>query len=291
MCAIPVGLAIVPVVIVGLNSHGLGKDMWGVPQPDLETFGLFFLITVFLYIILMCLIKLTLCFFYLNIFSGKSIRNLLWATVAFHVLTSVIFIMLNLIAFDPISTYWKRYDWTEERSFQQRCSFIAPGYANAVTSVVSDFWLLAIPLSQVQKLKLHWKKKVGVSFMFLTGACVTVISLLRLKSVHHYENSTNPTWYEWDLAMWSTLEITIGLTCTSLPTVRLILVHFAPRFFGSTRQLSSCSRCLDLQAFSRSSASTNRTASLLWPYAADDGSPSFAKTFDAPTRQPSNVRI
>ena len=38
-----------------------------------------------------------------------------------------------------------------------------------MVSVVIDVWMIAIPLSQIRKLELHWKKKVGAAIMFLTG--------------------------------------------------------------------------------------------------------------------------
>jgi hypothetical protein len=30
-------------------------------------------------------------------------------------------------------------------------------------------WMIGIPLSQIKKLELHWKKKIGAAIMFLTG--------------------------------------------------------------------------------------------------------------------------
>lgn len=46
----------------------------------------------------------------------------------------------------------------------------ASGWANAAITLASDIWLLAIPLSQIRKLRLDWKKKAGATLMFLTGA-------------------------------------------------------------------------------------------------------------------------
>ncbi|KAK3177409.1 hypothetical protein K4F52_009818 [Lecanicillium sp. MT-2017a] len=43
------------------------------------------------------------------------------------------------------------------------------GWINGVVSVVIDVWMIGIPLSQIRKLELHWKKKIGAAIMFLTG--------------------------------------------------------------------------------------------------------------------------
>jgi hypothetical protein len=43
------------------------------------------------------------------------------------------------------------------------------GWANAATSIALDIWMIGLPMSQVLKLNLHWKKKVGVGMMFSVG--------------------------------------------------------------------------------------------------------------------------
>lgn len=53
-----------------------------------------------------------------------------------------------------------------------------------------------------------------------------------------YYNSTNPTWDEWIVTWWSSVEICTGFICTSLPTMRLILIRMWPRTFGSDRSNS-----------------------------------------------------
>lgn len=62
---------------------------------------------------------------------------------------------------------------------------------------------------------------------------VTVVSFLRLASVRHYASTSNPTWDQWDIVWWSTIEVEVGLICTCLPAMRLILVRLAPQVFGA----------------------------------------------------------
>jgi hypothetical protein len=45
----------------------------------------------------------------------------------------------------------------------------ALGFANAGISILLDIWMLCLPLTQLLKLSLHWKKKVGVAMMFSVG--------------------------------------------------------------------------------------------------------------------------
>lgn len=62
---------------------------------------------------------------------------------------------------------------------------------------------------------------------------VTVVSILRLQSLLHFANSNNPTWDQWFVAFWSIIEVNVGMICTCLPTLRLILVRLCPNIFGT----------------------------------------------------------
>lgn len=41
--------------------------------------------------------------------------------------------------------------------------------SHAITSIVIDLWMLAIPLSQMINIQLSWSKKAGVILMFCLG--------------------------------------------------------------------------------------------------------------------------
>lgn len=94
--------------------------------------------------------------------------------------------------------------------------------------------MLAIPLSQLSALNLHWKKKVGAAIMFIVGAFVTIISVVRLWSLVDFRATQNASWDYWNAAIWSTVEIAIGIICACMPAIRFILVRIFPNIFGTT---------------------------------------------------------
>jgi len=52
----------------------------------------------------------------------------------------------------------------------QRCLNInAVIWANAGISIALDIWILHLPIQELLHLKLHWKRKIGVSMMFGVG--------------------------------------------------------------------------------------------------------------------------
>lgn len=62
---------------------------------------------------------------------------------------------------------------------------------------------------------------------------MTVVSILRLQSLLHFSNSLNPTWDQWDVANWSTVEMNVGIICLCMPALRQLLVRFFPRMLGT----------------------------------------------------------
>ncbi|KAJ3490256.1 hypothetical protein NLG97_g5820 [Lecanicillium saksenae] len=234
--SIALGLPCTVINGVGLTRHGLGKDVWTLTPETIETFERFFYVQQILYLFLVATIKLSLLFFYLSIFPGARARAVLWLTVAFTGVFGLTFILLSVFQCTPIEFYWLRYI----QPVDGHCTRVnLLGWLHGGVSVAIDIWMIGIPLSQIRKLELHWKKKVGATIMFLTGTFVTIVSALRLKSLIYFANSINPTWDEWPVALWSTIEINVGLMCACFPTLRLILVRMWPRVFGSTVRSAS----------------------------------------------------
>lgn len=139
--------------------------------------------------------------------------------------------MTVLLQCRPIS-----YNWTNWRGEGggQCVNISAVAWANAAVSIALDLFMLAVPLSQLRALKLHWKKKIGVALMFIVGTFVTIVSIIRLASLVEFRESTNLTWDYWAVSLWSTVEITVGIICACMPSMRLILVRVAPKIFDAT---------------------------------------------------------
>lgn len=110
--------------------------------------------------------KLSLLLFYLRIFPSQLMRRLLWGTIIFDVMFGAAFVVTAITQCIPTSYFWTMWDHEHEG----HCINInAVGWANAAISIALDFWMLALPLSQIKSLRLHWKKKLAVALMFVVG--------------------------------------------------------------------------------------------------------------------------
>ncbi|KAK2595336.1 hypothetical protein QQS21_006936 [Conoideocrella luteorostrata] len=222
----------VPATVInryGLPPNGIGRDVWTLTHEQITNFGKFFYVMEIIYFTQVGLLKLALLFFYMRIFSstGPTVHKMLLVTAVFTALFCFASVVAAMFQCRPMNYFWTKWAKEDEGSC---LSINAIAWSNAATSIALDLWMLAIPVSQIKKLRLSWKKKLGASIMFSTGTFVTVVSILRLHLLVRFgSDSQNPTWENFDITCWSTVEMNIGIICICLPSLRLMVIRTFPR--------------------------------------------------------------
>ncbi|PMD42414.1 hypothetical protein L207DRAFT_632186 [Hyaloscypha variabilis F] len=75
--------------------------------------------------------------------------------------------------------------------------------------------------------------------MFVVGIFITIVSILRLQSLVHFANSSNPTWDNLNVSQWSTIEINVGIIYAYMPSLRVLLVRLFPKLLGTSQYSKS----------------------------------------------------
>ncbi|KAF2032867.1 GPCR, PTH11-type [Setomelanomma holmii] len=228
---VAVGLANTVVIVSSTIPNGLGKDLWTLTPKQITTMLKSFYIQAFLYFAELALLKMSLLFFYIRVFPGKGVQRVLWGTVAFTAAWGICFIIVAIFQCQPINYFWNKWDGLHKGTCLDINSVTS---SNAAISIALDFWSLGIPLFMLWGLKMHWKKKIGVAMMFCVGTFITIVSILRLQALVHFAASSNVSWEFYDVSMWSTIEVGVGIMCACLPTLRLLLVKLFPILGGSS---------------------------------------------------------
>ncbi|KAL2759355.1 hypothetical protein ACRALDRAFT_1074319 [Sodiomyces alcalophilus JCM 7366] len=221
------------ITVHGSAANGLGRDIWTLTPDQITNVLMYFYCMAFLYFAQVAMVKLSIIAFFMRIFPSRNLQRILWATFIFTALYGVAFVLTAIFQCRPVRYFWTKWDGLHEGYC---ASANAISWSNAAINIALDFWLLAVPLWQVRSLQLHWKKKVGVALMFVVGTFVTAVSILRLQSLVTFAKSANATWEFYFVSVWSTIEITVGVMCACLPSVRLLLVRLFPALRGSTQR-------------------------------------------------------
>ncbi|KAL8370098.1 hypothetical protein RB595_000458 [Gaeumannomyces hyphopodioides] len=86
-----------------------------------------------------------------------------------------------------------------------------------------------------------WRKG-GLTIMFTFGTFATVVNVFRILVINKFSRKDNVTRNNWDLLLWSSLEIAVGTVCACLPSLRiacLVLYRRVSRLLpGRPREMS-----------------------------------------------------
>ncbi|KAL1798513.1 hypothetical protein ACET3X_002550 [Alternaria dauci] len=237
--AVTVLISVPSVVIIdrGMLTNGIGVDLWTVPFDHLENFVRWLYTLTLLYFIQSSLVKVSLILFFLRIFPRRRTVQLLWGTIAFIIVWTISFFIPGSCPCLPLTDYWTAWD----KAKPTEClNIYAVIWAHAIICIVVDIWMLCIPLYEVFHLQMRFMKKFSVALMFFVGTFVTVVSILRLRSLISFGGTSNVTWAQTNVVLWSVYEINVGIICACMPALRLILIRAFPTVIsaiqGSTQR-------------------------------------------------------
>ena len=118
------------------------------------------------YVLEIALCKVVLLLFYLRIFEDRKTRYIIWGTMAFVIAVAITFIATGFTSCQPLSYYWTRWD-SEVKGHCSDENITA--FSHAAINIACNFFIIALPISQVRNLNLSRRKKFAVMLMFLFG--------------------------------------------------------------------------------------------------------------------------
>ncbi|KAI4216017.1 MAG: hypothetical protein LQ351_001513 [Letrouitia transgressa] len=87
----------------------------------------------------------------------------------------------------------------------------------------------------LKSLKLSRKQKLGLMVLFGLGGFVIVVSSLRLHAISEiFGPQGNKKFTKPLIDIWSGVEMCVGIICACAPVLKSFIVHYKPRFFGTT---------------------------------------------------------
>ncbi|KAG2420233.1 hypothetical protein HFD88_005034 [Aspergillus terreus] len=218
-------LALIAAVAMGalehpMARHGMGRDIWTVEFESITQIIMFTWIVEVLYIVSMSSIKMVFLCLYLRIFPNEGLRKVI--NVLMILVTGFFLAFFFGIAFNctPVLYVWT--SWTGET--EGKCLNFN-----------------SLPLREIMNLSLNLTKKLLLLTMFGTGFFITIVSILRLKVVVSFANTTNATYDNVPTSYWSIIECFSAVICVNLPAVR----RFFRRIVAPFSQDESSSKASD----------------------------------------------
>ncbi|KAI3330414.1 hypothetical protein F4824DRAFT_478521 [Ustulina deusta] len=217
-----------------LASYGLGTDVWEItPQDNITNILYLYWWAELLYQAGLPFTRISILCFYLKIFPQKHIRWTSFVLIGINAANLIIFVAATVFQCSPIYGAWTFWDG----SFEGHCNNIhLQSWLQAAFNIALDLMTIILPLPSLAKLSTSRGRKIRIIFMFALGFFVTIISILRLRTLVVFANSTNVSYDYVEPGLYSIIEAAVSIICGCLPSIRALFVTVMPKFFAPTNR-------------------------------------------------------
>ncbi|PQE10774.1 integral membrane protein [Rutstroemia sp. NJR-2017a BBW] len=209
--------------IMAVIYGGAGKHMWDVTYEEYGYFKRYTNLSKVVFFVSVGIVKVSICFFNRRLTSMTS-KTWLWFNNIFLVLLFV-YIMVSLFwdifSCSPAYAGWDPIRIGRENIKPKCFSVSILGTILSTIHVVMDFGLLAVPLIVLWKVKMGWKTKSRLYFVFSIGMMSAVGSIFR--QIEQGKLSSDVLYTFKPLEDWTLVDLTLGVVAASLPVLSAII--------------------------------------------------------------------
>ncbi|KAI9680045.1 MAG: hypothetical protein M1817_005061 [Caeruleum heppii] len=119
-------------------------------------------------------IKISILLLYLRIFPAHRFRQIVWAGIAVLVCILISHTLVCIFACRPVQGFWKT-------DVSSKCINAVRFYwAQATLNVITDVFILLLPIPATWSLRITRRQKVGLSGLFMLGGLTCILSIVRI---------------------------------------------------------------------------------------------------------------
>ncbi|CAK7202052.1 hypothetical protein SEUCBS139899_004771 [Sporothrix eucalyptigena] len=188
------------------------------------------------YTLLLWILKASMCTFYLRLTDGLNYQFRIYIGFGMIVTTWIAVLLSILLGCRPLSKNWQIYP--DPGNFCQPAISRIDIFVTVVLNVLTDIYLMSIPLPMLWKANLRPAKKVGLMVLFSGGIFVTMAGILRCVLI-----VTNPVTGAQQAGSWACRETFVAVVTSNLPMIFPLVRHWgSPIFSGLRSSMSSKSK-------------------------------------------------
>ncbi|KAI4863203.1 hypothetical protein F4820DRAFT_381680 [Hypoxylon rubiginosum] len=225
---------------MAMRTAYLGVHVYDIPMTADVSLGMYWNYVIqILYNPILALVKCSVLTFLLRIGGQRrKIRYSIHALNVFNIGLMIAIFVTVIFQCSPIPYFWKRIT---NPTLEGKCIDTGVFYVTTASlTIFTDVLVLALPFWIFMGLKMAPKVKLAIMAVFLLGAIVTVVSVLRMLWI--IETSLYPMKfdYSYDIRFtYSAVETNLAIITASGPALRPLFMVWFPRFFSSLRGTSN----------------------------------------------------
>ncbi|KAI2615847.1 hypothetical protein GGR54DRAFT_252136 [Hypoxylon sp. NC1633] len=232
---------------MAMRTAFLGVHVYDIPMTADVSLGMYWNYVIqTLYNPILALVKSSVLTFLLRIGGQRrNVRYSIHALNLFNIGLMIAIFMTVIFQCLPISYFWERIT---DPTLPGGCIDTGVFYVTtAALTIFTDILVLALPFWIFMGLKMAPRVKLAIMVVFLLGAVVTIVSILRMLWI--IETSLYPMKYDYSYDIrftYSAVETNLAIITASGPALRPLFIVWFPRFFASLRGTANQNyRCRD----------------------------------------------
>ncbi|KAF1360056.1 hypothetical protein EJ07DRAFT_57815, partial [Lizonia empirigonia] len=207
--------------------YGLGQHIKDLSSGDITFSSKMFLASMWVYTLALTTIKVSILVQYIRIFPTRHFRCACYVMLCIVVACGTWGVCGNVFLCNPINSFW-------DTSIQGICMQTSVvWFSTAGLNIGQDLIILFLPVRVIRSLQISRSQKKGLITMFALGASATVVSAVRLYSIHDTANSTDQSFDSSDQVTLSAVEVNVGIICACLPAMRPLFAVMMPKYFSA----------------------------------------------------------
>ncbi|KAJ5287197.1 hypothetical protein N7478_002883 [Penicillium angulare] len=237
-------IAMVVITSVATEQWAYNRHMWDVPIDWFPTVERLFLAFQIMFSWASTFTKISILWFCRRLLGvGKGLFTVWnWAFIG-----SMIFVTIDALLFTFITTFQcspTKAFWEVDPQYPHSC--LRDGdivFAGSVINIFTDFLVTILPMPLIWSLNLPTRQRLAVISIFALGIVVNVAGSVRTVYAWKSQLTTyDQTWEGWPVLIAASVEINLGLICSSAPALRPLVATFLPGALPSKSMRASSSR-------------------------------------------------
>ncbi|KAL0931013.1 uncharacterized protein CTRU02_213748 [Colletotrichum truncatum] len=232
-------LAFIPAVgfvtvgMISMDRYGWGQHIWDVPIDRFTGSLQMGLASQILFALATSLTKLSMLALIYRI-AHEASRNFCLLIIGLEILISIncaVFTMVAMLQCHPLDLYW-----TLSIGPQNCINEAAHLLAASIINTATDFFVVLLPLALVRivyKNKLSSRQLLIVNLLFGAGFLASFAGAARTYFTWIMTTEPDMTWNAWMNWLMSSVELFLGIICTSIPSTKPFFNRYLPRLLTS----------------------------------------------------------
>ncbi|KAI2630950.1 hypothetical protein GGR54DRAFT_178138 [Hypoxylon sp. NC1633] len=201
-------------------SHGAGKHLEDVPLENIPKVLQMRWAAELAYVVTSLFLKFTVGVFLLRICLQAWQKAVIYVVLAVCLIYHLFYAFIAAFQCQPVAYFWYKYTGEISGKCWSNDLIIGSTYTAAGINAIADWVLGLLPIAIVRSLDLSKRTKVMVSCTLGLGSLASTATIVRIPYVWLLTQPGDFMYQFTDMSIWSTVENGLGLTASSIATLR-----------------------------------------------------------------------